>query len=145
MDRIVKCGDYKRDSKIYGLKRLIALLKDDLKQNADNVILNMLYNMNDKGAEIIDFLYNVKFMSYAMAAIKPLENIEKSVRLIETCMEIYKLSNIPLKELVIKFDPDIDNEKLNATLEQSAKSIVLKRLIVYAINNEEKIIEVSCK
>lgn len=145
LDHIVKYGNYKRDSKIYGLKRLIALLKDDLKQNADNIILNMLYNMNDKGAEIIDFLYNVKFMSYAMAAIKPLENIEKSVRLIETCMEIYKLSSIPLKELVIKFDPDIDNKKLNATLEQSAKSIVLKKLIVYAINNEEKIIEIICK
>lgn len=145
LNDVIKHSIYKRDTTKYGIKRLVSLLKDDLKKDADNVIYNILCEQYSNKDDIIDFLYNVKFMSYAMAAIKPLENIEKSLRLIDVCMKIYIKSDIPIQNLTIKFDPNIDNNKLGVILNHPSNYIITNKLLEYSIKNEEYTIEIKCQ
>lgn len=144
LEHIITYNDYKRDFNVYGLKRIVSFLKDELKPIANEVILGLLQNECSSSKNVIDFIYNVKNMSYAMTAIKPLGDIVKTVRLIEVCLEIYNLSEIPLQELVIKFDPNINNERLEIILEQPADIIVAKEMLIFAIDNIKYTIEITC-
>ena len=145
MSNIINNNSYNRDPQKYGIRRLVSLLQDNLKSSAEQVIAKRLSEMNDKGQSIINFLYEVKFLSYAMAAIKPLGNIDKSLKLIEICSIARLRSELPLSDTIFKFDPDIETDKLSVILDKSTHDIVTGELIDFTFNRTECIIEVTCK
>lgn len=143
LKKIINTGVYTRNHKTYAIKRLISLLADDLKSSSKDIIYNYLRTCQDAGASLTEFLYNVKFLSYGMAAIKPLHNTEKTLKLIEFCNLIYLKSNITLSDLVFKFNPDINLNKLDNILNYSINDILSNKMIKFCINKEENIIEIS--
>lgn len=144
LNNIIKTGNYTRNRKKYGIGRLVSLLPDNLKHKASEYYIDTLDEYNPVSLSVINFLYEVKFMSYAMAAIKPLKDIKKSLNLIIVCNQIYKQSSIIISDLTIKFNPDINNEKLSLVLESEPSEILSKNLIKYYISDEKNIIEIDC-
>lgn len=141
LSNIIKNNSYHRDASVYGIKRMISLLKDDLKEHASEIILQT----SIKNSDILnDFLYNVRFLSYAMAAIKPLQSVEKAIKLLDFCIEIYKLSSIELCDLNLKFNPNIDNTRLSNILENDIDFIIVNKLIRFNIEKEKNAILISC-
>ncbi|MCL1975845.1 MAG: hypothetical protein FWG61_06780 [Firmicutes bacterium] len=140
----IYCDDkYQRDYNIFGVKRFISLLPDEKKGNAEHVLASYAEKSEDKHA-IVEFLYQIKFMGFAMAVIKPLNDTLKAVKLIDWCRRIACIVKIPADELVIIFDPDINCEKLVNILELELDDIILYKKIFYHYDACQKTIEVNC-
>lgn len=112
---IVEEKDVRRDPQIYGAKRTIALLPERYKQKGDEELKRILDMFGCRQNEFFSFIYNVKYMSYVMAAVKALDNIELSIKLLISCMFICEKEQLGEK-IVIEIDPNISIEKLSAIL-----------------------------
>jgi len=142
LQRISNNGDYEREHQKYGVKRLISLLPDANKKDAEKIIFSYIHSQENSHS-LYEFLYNVKFISYAMAAIKPLNDTLKSIKLIDWCKRIAQTVKMPFSDLIFKFDTDIDTEKLGRILVLDVKEIIELGLINSSYDKDNGIIEVN--
>jgi hypothetical protein len=136
-------GIYEREHRKYGIRRLISLLPDANKKSAEPIIVEYM-DSTTNGNEIYEFLYQIKSISYAMAAIKPLNNTHKSIKLFHWCNLIARTVQTPLSNLILKFDPDINTDKLGKILEAGIDEVIAQRKIHYVFNKKKNTIDINC-
>jgi hypothetical protein len=143
LKKVCNNDSYERDHKRFGIKRLISLLPDESKINAEVPILSYV-NSHENAKCIYEFLYDLKYFSYAMAAIKPLNDTFKSIKLIDLCCSIAQIAQIPFTELVLKFDPDINTDRLAQVLDLEIADILDHRLVQFSYDKVKATIDVNC-
>lgn len=140
---IISTGEHEREPGRYGLKRLVSLLPDSDKQDAEQVITRYADALN-VGPDLYDFLYHVRLIGYAMTAVKQLGDTLKAVKLMDWCRTVAKAAAVPPEALSFQFDPDIDALKLSRILDADVDEIVAGRKIQFSLRSQGNVIDVTC-
>lgn len=117
LKNIINDKEIKRNPIKFGEKRTISLLPDRYKEQGEKRVKSVLNMLNCEQNEFFCFMYNVKHMSYVMAAVKALDKIELSIKLLVICLYISKTEKMK-KDLSIEIDPDISIDRLSKIITQ---------------------------
>lgn len=123
IQRVIVTDDYIRDYKKYGIKRLKCFVNDKLKEASDKTINAFVRENGYSNEEILKFMYEVQGISYGVAAIKPLNDLELSIKFIIALYRIVTKSTIDYKNVLIKIDSGFRNEYIRQLLLESIEII----------------------
>ena len=82
IQRMIVGNEYVRDYKKYGIKRLKCFVNDSLKKVSDEEINALIRKNGCNSDELLKFMYEVQGIIYGVAAIKPLNDLELSIKFI---------------------------------------------------------------
>ncbi len=123
---IISGNDYIRDYKKYGIKRLKCFVNDNLK-NVPNKIINDIIRKNGcNDDELLKFMYEVQGISYGIAAIKPLNDLELSIKFIVILYNMATKNTMDFKNVFIKIDSGFSSEYIKQLLLESIETIEKK-------------------
>lgn len=123
IQRIIVRKDYIRDYKKYGIMRLKCFVNDSLKKVSDKKINAFIRENGCSNDELLKFMYEVQGISYGVAAIKPLNDLELSIKFIIAIYRMVTKNTIDYKNVLIKIDSGFCNEYIKQLLFESIEII----------------------
>ena len=128
-----------RDYIKYGIQRFKSLLNDSIKEAFNeeifkDTISSLGYDFN----QIAKFIYEIPRMSYAMTFVKPQKEYSIGLKMFCLIYEKMRRDNINVKNISLKFDPDINYDELGSYLSNNSIDKILEKEKIELIYNEEQ-------
>lgn len=138
-ESVINNKPFERDYTKYGIQRFKALLNDSIKEAFNeeifkDTISSLGYDFN----QIAKFIYEIPRMSYAMTFVKPQKEYSIGLKMFCLIYEKIRRDNINVKNISLKFDPDINYDELGSYLSNNSIDKTLEEEKIELIYNKEQ-------
>lgn len=138
IQEIITNGNYGRNYRKYGIKRLKCLVNDDLKNVPDDTIIDLIKSYGCSCEELLKFMYEVQGISYGVAAIKPLNDLSLTVKFACVLYRMVSAHTIEYEHVFIKIDSGFEKEYIKELLAMPVEDInkkliyhLMKKTMIY--------------
>lgn len=144
LQSLIDNGDYNRNKMKYGIKRLKCFISDDLKDISDEHLCRLIAEHGASADSIWNFIYNVQEINYGVAAIKPLNDLNLTVKfIISLYLLITKYTN-DYSKVVVNIRADFDSAYIEELLRNHSATWISEAIKHETKKmNDEEIIELN--